>query len=62
MSCYKPMRASVSARDPKDGKRNVKILGGSTGGNTYIPCGKCQGCKLDKAHNQANRCYVESLQ
>ncbi len=62
MSCYSPLRAIVSKRDPVDGKKFVKILGGDSGGNTAIPCGKCQGCKLDKAHDTANRCMLEAKQ
>lgn len=25
-----------------------------------IPCGKCEGCKIDKANDWATRCYLES--
>lgn len=26
-----------------------------------IPCGKCEGCRIDKANDWATRCYLESL-
>lgn len=27
---------------------------------TYIPCGKCEGCRIDKANDWATRCIIES--
>lgn len=29
-------------------------------GVTMIPCGKCEGCRVDKASDWATRCYLES--
>ncbi len=54
------MNARISKRDPTDGKKFIEILAGENVGNSKIACGKCMGCRLDKAHDMANRCMVEA--
>lgn len=61
MSCYKPVAAFQSLEANSEGKRPVfwhrpdcdyKCV--------QIPCGKCDGCKLDMARMWAARCVHES--
>lgn len=59
MPCFHPLRAATKL----DGR--VKIIGAMNHttageGEIAIPCGQCQGCRIDKSKMWALRCYHES--
>lgn len=69
MPCYFPLQASFSVRE--DGKKDIefsnangllfmkgeKPIGDS---NLSIPCGRCMGCRLERARQWAVRCVHEA--
>lgn len=71
MSCYNPLMAKYGPINEDTGKNKVQIIGPFDGkdeksfklldnGNIFlIPCGKCQGCKLDYARHWADRMVLE---
>ena len=63
MPCYKPIVGYRSReRNPKTGKRSIVFT--ATEGYTdlvmEVPCGRCIGCRLDRAHAWAIRIMHES--
>ena len=62
MSCYHPMIAYRSATLSDNGKR--PLVFGARGAYTdlpvYVPCGRCIGCRLEKARQWAVRCMHEA--
>lgn len=67
MPCYYPLKGFVIGRDVVTGRKSVKVLSSldasldSSGFDSFpIPCGRCIGCRLDYAHEWANRCLLES--
>lgn len=77
MTCYHPLVARKSVRKISlDGKYLVKVLSKDHvytelagndwyKGNEYeyinLPCGRCIGCRIDRARDWATRVYCESL-
>ena len=71
MSCFYP-RIAFQAGFNENGKKNVKFARLRVDwsikeyklhyGNSIflMPCGKCEGCKLEKARDWATRCVLES--
>ena len=66
MSCYHPMRAIVKGVK-ENGKKDLFIIKDpkfelNVPGVEYIniPCGKCDGCRLDYARQWADRCMLEA--
>lgn len=73
MACYYPLVAMRDSEENENGKRPIRIIKSSTELNerylkeaikakrlTLIPCGRCIGCKLEKARQWAVRCVHES--
>ncbi len=60
--CFTPLRVKITGINKITGKKVIKFLSQtSTDLSTdLIPCGKCPGCKLDKANEWANRIVMES--
>jgi len=60
MACYDPMPGQLIELN---GKRKVVMLPRTRESekNIALPCGKCIGCRLDKARDYALRCWHESL-
>lgn len=63
MPCFTPIYGWVSDRPNENGKFPVtwKLREARTGDNVIqVPCGKCVGCKMDKARQWAVRCVHEA--
>lgn len=75
MTCYNPKPAReiwVKKLNEKTGEiydtKTLKFISWNDvdektpfkNGVTMIPCGKCEGCRVDKASDWATRCYLES--
>ena len=61
MSCYKPVAAFRSREPNSEGKYPVFWHRPTVDYKcVQIPCGKCDGCKLDKARDWAMRCVHEA--
>lgn len=64
MTCYHPLKAYRSlAADPETGKHGlvfnpVKAL--IEGSSIKLPCGRCHGCRMDRAQDWATRCLHEA--
>lgn len=64
MACYRPLRAKVLGTDPVTGKKQLLFRhlgepGYDDPDNIELPCGRCQGCRLDKSRAWADRCLLE---
>lgn len=64
MACYSPLRAKVLGIDPITGKKQLLFRhmgepGFDDPDNIELPCGRCQGCRLDKSRAWADRCLLE---
>lgn len=64
MPCYYPLKASRVGTDVLSGKAIIKVFSNleqlPDSMETFpIPCGRCIGCRLDYAHEWANRCLLE---
>lgn len=64
MSCYHPLRVKVLGIDPDTGKkkllfRHLGEKGYDDPNNIEVPCGRCQGCRLDRSRKWADRCLLE---
>ncbi|QXP08133.1 MAG: replication initiator protein [Arizlama microvirus] len=62
MPCYRPLLGHRSQKSSENGKRPIsfKIHEAFADLPVMVPCGKCIGCKTDKATEWAARCYHES--
>lgn len=62
MPCYRPFLAHRSTTPGKSGKMPLtfKASEAYTDLPVVVPCGKCIGCKTDKANEWAARCVHES--
>ncbi|QXP08112.1 MAG: replication initiator protein [Arizlama microvirus] len=62
MPCYRPLLGHRAQKTSDTGKRPIsfKINDAYSDLPVYIPCGKCIGCKHDKAVQWSTRCYHES--
>lgn len=62
MSCYHPMLGHRSQdRNPETRKRSIEFGGkGFKDLPVVVPCGKCLGCREEKAKEWGARCYHES--
>lgn len=63
MACFHPLKAYRSTeRNPSTGKYGIAFSatkGLIEGSSFALPCGRCIGCRLDKAKTWAIRCYHE---
>lgn len=55
MACYHPIPASQDGRGAR-----VQLWPPLGASNTALPCGKCIGCRTDRATHWANRCTHEA--
>ena len=64
MSCLYPINAWRSRRLNDNGKREIvfRRRDGYEDMALQVPCGKCAGCRADKALSWALRCYQEASQ
>lgn len=63
MTCYAPIQAYYSASvNPATGKHPMqfKLQGSLSGARQMLPCGRCIGCRLDRARAWAMRIMHES--
>jgi len=62
MACYRPIEAWYGERNIS-GKNSIVFTANEAvrQPSFLIPCGKCVGCRLEKARQWAMRCYHESL-
>ena len=62
MSCLGPVPAWRAKRLSDNGKRGIvfNVKDGFQDMPLEVPCGKCEGCKADKALEWAIRCYQEA--
>ncbi|QXP08258.1 MAG: replication initiator protein [Arizlama microvirus] len=62
MPCYRPLLAHRGLKTTENGKRplSFNIHEAYQDLPVMVPCGKCIGCKTDKATQWAARCYHES--
>ena len=61
MVCYHPLKAYFGSK-LKSGKRDVVFSFNDSDGTPGfdLPCGKCQGCRLERSRQWAVRCLHES--
>lgn len=59
MPCYLPIAAQLYIDGKAKGKCRV-LKRGHPDQNAELPCGKCVGCRLEKAKEWALRCYHEA--
>lgn len=63
MTCYHPLDAFQTEKDPTTGKRkiywNAKDVGGRFVTCIKLPCGQCIGCRIDRSKAWAVRCVHE---
>lgn len=64
MACFRPFHVKQVGINPETGKRNLLFL--RYGDKHYndpdvieVPCGRCQGCRLDRSRKWADRCLLE---
>lgn len=55
MTCYRP----IGARQEEKGDK-LHIMPGIAGATMHLPCGKCLGCKTDRATRWSHRCMHEA--
>jgi len=62
MACYHPMDGWRSREVSKNGKRKIvfNIKDGFADMPVTVPCGKCVGCRLERARQWAVRCVHEA--
>lgn len=62
MTCFYPVNAWKSRRLNESGKRSIvfSVRDGFQDMALQVPCGKCVGCKSDKAMFWSIRCYHEA--
>jgi hypothetical protein len=62
MPCYRPLLGHRGLKTSENGKRPISfdIHEAFQDLPVMVPCGKCIGCKTDKAREWAARCYHES--
>ena len=60
MSCNAPLEAWRRNKPTKNGKLSLSFTPVPGQLSMPIPCGKCMGCRLDKAKEWALRCWHES--
>lgn len=62
MPCYHPLPAWVAKRRNASGKRSVvfKFADGFKDRPVDLPCGRCIGCRLERARQWAVRCMHEA--
>lgn len=64
MACYHPLRVKEIGINPATGKRDLIFLrmgdkGYDDPDRLEVPCGRCQGCRLDRSRTWADRCLLE---
>lgn len=64
MACYHPLHALVGGIDLVTGKKQIQIIGPldpayDRPDHIELPCGRCDGCRLDRSRDWANRCMLE---
>lgn len=60
MACFTPHRVH-RGEDRPDGKMNILWSGNNAGQRRItLPCGRCDGCKLERSRNWAARCMCEA--
>jgi len=66
MPCYHPLTAVVLAKEGLSGKKVISLskralsLCATKDNTIQLPCGKCRGCRHDRARQWAIRCVHES--
>lgn len=63
MTCFHPLKAFRSATVNDSGKRSLVFNSSDAlieGSAIKLPCGQCQGCRSDRAHEWAVRCGHEA--
>lgn len=62
MSCFSPLRGWYSKNRNPSGKRSIVFSRneGFIDREVEIPCGSCDGCKLERSRQWAVRCYHEA--
>lgn len=62
MPCYHPLGGYLATRVNPSGKRSVVFspTGGFSDMQVSVPCGKCIGCRLERARQWAVRCMHEA--
>lgn len=62
MPCFHPLKAYRSAEVGSSGKRQVTFnaLKAHEGTAFELPCGQCQGCRMDRSQQWAMRCVHEA--
>ena len=58
MPCYEPLKASLVV--DANGKRSLSFDKNSQGKGLSLPCGRCIGCRLERARQWAVRIMHES--